>query len=97
MTIAWFIKDAGSGVLKGKDNPEHILVDKGAPEWVRLPANLGGSPARIVEVEITACPAHHKHDCRHYVIEGGDIGVAECDKFYWYRRRKQPPRPAEAR
>jgi hypothetical protein len=87
MSTAWFTKTPGSDVAVGSEDPSMLLIGSGHPDWVRLPAELGGHRVRVESVGVGPCACGDDHDARHYRLEGG-ICVAECcGKFLWYRER----------
>jgi len=89
MSVAWFDKRPGEDVAAGTEDPTMILVGAGVPDWVRLPPELGGHQAKVVEATIEPCP-RGDHDVRHLKLNNG-ICVAECSAhggFLWYRRKE---------
>ena len=73
------------GELATADLGDGFAVLLGDPDWVDLPADLGGGRARIVRTWSAPCPITGAL-AKHYELEGG-LYVAESDRFYWYRRR----------
>lgn len=67
------------------------LVGDGAPDWVRLPSELGGARIRITGSFTGPCPVCSSgHPVKHLVLESTAIRVAECvDRgFLWYRLKE---------
>ena len=88
MTIEWFDREAGDTVAHSKNDPSMVLLGNGAPDWVRLPTELGGMKLRVRGHFRGACPACEAcPDCAHLSLDEG-YGVAECVShgFLWYRR-----------
>lgn len=84
----WFNRVVGSHVAEGTTDPTMVLLGSGAPDWVRLPAELGGATLRVQGHHRGACPACEAcPDCAHLTLAEG-YGVAECVShgFLWYRR-----------
>lgn len=84
MTTMRFTKEPGSPVMQSTEEPAVLIMD-GPPDDVRLPPNLGGHIERVKESFNGPCP-HCKATVRHLVLES--CSVAECDQFYWYRKRE---------
>ena len=82
--IERFMKRPGENILPSTDDPTMLLVMDGAPDDVRLPQELGGHIERVVSSFTNPCP-HCQAPVRHLRLE--TVYVAECDQFYWYRRR----------
>lgn len=74
-----FTKHPGQAPINVEENA--VLIG-GVPDWVNLPADLGGTRADVLDSFMGACPVTKAH-VRHLVLEGG-ISVAESDQFYWY-------------
>ena len=85
MSIEWFNKKPGEGLIKDCEDGGVMLVT-GEPDWITLPAELGGQRVRILRTFSAPCPVR---GCvvKHYELDGG-YGVAESDQFYWYETRK---------
>jgi len=84
-----FQRKAGSSVAQGIDDPSMLLLDDGLPEWVRLPAELGGTQAKVLGAHAAPCPmCGTGPNVRHLELPDS-LGVAECPRhgFAWYRRR----------
>ena len=62
-----------------------VLARGTVPDWVRLPAELGGQVARVTRSKTGPCVCG-QHDTGHLVLEG-DIGVCACPEqgYLWYR------------
>lgn len=84
MTTMRFTKEPGSSVMQSTEEPAVLIMD-GPPDDVRLPPNLGGHIERVKESFQGPCP-HCRAIVRHLVLES--CCVAECDQFYWYRKRE---------
>jgi hypothetical protein len=90
--IAWFQKSPGSEVSQGVEDKTMLLVDNGAPDWVRLPSSMGGAKARVLTSTQAPCPKCNKTDpVRHLQVDarfqGRPVAVAECCRgcgFVWY-------------
>jgi len=89
MSTMWFNREAGSTVAQGTDEPETLLVGDGAPDWVRLPPELGGGQERVLGSHPAPCPMCKGDAPVRHLELAGDLGVAECVKhgFVWYRCR----------
>jgi len=75
--ILWTERAAGEIASVVKDDPTTILIG-GDPNWVRLPPELGGGVARVLETVLAPCPFHREdHRVRTHVLEG-EFYVAEC-------------------
>jgi len=88
VSVEWFTKRPGENIAVGSDDPHMALIGVGVPDWVQLPAELGGARVRVVSAAVTRCP-RGEHDVRHLKLDNG-IGVAECPAhggFLWYRPR----------
>lgn len=86
MTTMRFNKEPGSPVMQSAEGEDPaLLIMDDAPDDVRLPQNLGGHIERVKESFQGPCP-HCRRVVRHLVLES--CSVAECDQFYWYRRRE---------
>jgi len=92
MTVEWFDRGPGDTVAQGDAEHEGdgkmLLIGTDRPDWVRLPASLGGGQVRVRSSDRQACPAHKDHECLHHHLENG-VSVAECDQFYWYTPRSR--------
>ena len=87
MTTAWFQKRAGSDVHESTEDETMVLVGDVIPDWVRLPAELGGARVPVHGATAAPCPmCRDGHPVRHLKVEGS-LGVAECRQhgFVWYR------------
>jgi len=86
----WFSKKPGSHVHQGVDDPTMLLVGAGAPDWVTLPPELGGTKAKVLGAFQAPCPMcapQDLSDVPHLAVEGDNF-VAECLEhgFAWYRK-----------
>jgi len=81
----WFDREPGSPVAQGKDDPTMLLVGGNKPDWVRLPRELGGAKAKVLDILAGPCPKCDGETVKHFVLDL-DVGVAECPKegFLWY-------------
>ena len=88
MSTLWFDRHPGDTVkqldAEHEGDGKMLLIGTDSPDWVRLPAELGGERARVRASVRARCPAHRDHDCVHHHLENG-VSVAECDQFYWYK------------
>jgi hypothetical protein len=82
MSTEWFDRSPGDVASPNVDDPSMLIVGAGSPDWVVLPAQLGGERRRVTRSFVDACPCGG-HDVRH--LHAGDVGVAECRQFLWYR------------
>jgi len=83
----WFNRRPGDIAAESTEDPTATLVGSAPPDWVRLPAHLGGQQLRVLGHEESTCP---KCDAPARRLELEDnYGVAECRAcgFVWYRRR----------
>ena len=83
----WFEKSPGSEVHESTEDETMVLIGAVIPDWVRLPAELGGARVRVLGAFEAPCPlCGDDHSVRHLRVEGG-LGVAECHEhgFVWYR------------
>lgn len=84
----WFNRTPGSDVSESTETEEAaLLIGDPTPDWVRLPADLGGAPARVHGHGTAPCPlCDSDTGVRHLHLEDG-LGVAECSVhgFVWYR------------
>jgi hypothetical protein len=90
MTIERFIRDAGSNLFVGKDDPRMCLADTGEiPDWVKVPEETGhGGLCRCLAITVGPCPIDgHTEECRHFILDG-PVSCVECvinKQFLWYR------------
>ena len=98
----WFKKAAGARAARGIDEPRMLLIGDTVPDWVRLPAELGGMRVRVLEAYEGPCPRCDdvvptlRLNAGTMEYRGGGKGamdhihVAECasDGFIWFRRAK---------
>lgn len=80
-----FTKTPGSDFMPSTEDETMTLLMPGPPDDVRLPPELGGHIEDVVNSFMGPCP-HCQHRVRHLVLK--TVSVAECDQFYWYRRKK---------
>lgn len=97
MSIETFIKEAGSDVGVGKDEPM-LLYGIGKPDWVNVPDHPGlpGGRRTCHALVRGTCkvPGHQDHEGVHYILDG-PVWCCECyigKQFQWYRT---PPDGAE--
>jgi len=91
MTIAWFEKTAGNDVAPSTEDPAMSIVGCDVPDYVHLPAELGGERVGVTFAVLKECP-RGEHAVRHLALENG-LAVAECPEhggFLWYRRKATP-------
>jgi len=89
MTTEWFTRRPGYAAMGitfdvSEEVPGMVIISDGTPDWIRLPADLGGERRRVDLVfKASGCPCGKRHRVRHIVA--GDISVAECaDMFRFY-------------
>lgn len=90
VTTEWFDKRPGENIAVGSEDPTMLLIGAGVPDWVQLPAVLGGARVRVLCARVAPCP-HGDHEVRHLRLdEPSGICVADCGLhgFLWYRARK---------
>lgn len=60
------------------------------PDWVRLPAQLGGGRRAVLGNKVVTCPCGGPHKVRELDL-GDRMFVAECPvkNFMWYRRPEE--------
>ena len=89
MTIEHFIKTAGSDIVQSVEDPSMSVVGCDVPDYVHLPAELGGSMVGVRYGVFECCP-RGEHLVRHLVLENG-LAVAECPAhggFMFYRHEE---------
>lgn len=90
MTIERFTKRAGDTVAHGTDDSRMTVVGDVRPDFVALPANLGGGTARVTGASLEPCPRDGSHNAWTLAVTHGRVThVAECPEhggFLWYRR-----------
>jgi len=99
--IAWGERRVGertmevdAGMPDDSTGPGLVMsLEPVVPDVVQIPETLGGGQRRVRQVIRAACPKELQHgDVTHYILEGGDIDVAECGacgEFIWYRGREK--------
>lgn len=88
MTYAKFTKKAGERVSSSTEDPSMFLVGDTVPDWVELPAELGGGRRDVLGSRQVRCPCGRgEHSVRELDL-GEQLHVAECPVrgFLWYRR-----------
>lgn len=88
MSTAWFNKKPGSEVHESIEDDTMLLLGDATPDWVRLPAELGGAQVRVLGAHAASCPlCRNDQPVRHLRVED-ELGVAECREhgFVWYRK-----------
>lgn len=89
MSTLWMDREPGK--MRTVKAPEggYITVI-GAPDWVRLPDELGGKKVRVLGQTVSVCVCGDDHNVTHFELEG-PVGVAECDRigFAWYMKEKK--------
>lgn len=89
----WFERRPGDLASQGTDDPSLVLVGDGVPDWVRLPAELGGGQVKVLGHHTAPCPmCKSQHPVRHLRLKRG-YGVAECGRcgFVWYQQPEASP------
>ena len=96
MSEMWFERELGSPVSKGITDPTSLLLGHGAPDWVRLPQEIGGTRAKVVEAIAAPCPCESGHTVRHLILDL-PVSVAEfpLKGFLWYERPEPPTKREE--
>ena len=86
--VRWYDRQAGSQAAQSQDDPGEMMLGSPTPDWVRLPQELGGAPARVIDRVVRPCPACRDHNVRHYKLDAV-VDVAECKTrgFLWYRKQ----------
>ena len=88
MSTMWFTRTPGSIVDESSEEEGALLIGRGDPDWVRMPAELGGRELKVLEARPGVCPKCGAQ-ARHLDLEDR-YGVAECpgDGFVWYRTKE---------
>ena len=84
---AWFEKVPGVDIAASLEDPAMALVGDLVPDWVRLPAELGGARVPVLERFTTGCLCRACGTVEHLRLPDG-IAVAEClsgPSYLWYR------------
>lgn len=83
-----FTMTIGDTMMQSVDDPTMHLLGDGVPDYVCLPADLGGGRRMVQSARTVQCPCGNGHDVRELAL-GQRLYVAECDRrgFLWYRRR----------
>lgn len=82
----------GQRVVQLDDDPTGVLIYDGVPDWVTLPAELGGTRATVKHGLNEPCPCGTGHTSLTLVLDAthGDKGlhVAECATrgYLWFAR-----------
>ena len=97
--IEWFTRKPGGGLDISVEDPSLALLGNEVPDWVKLPAELGGVKVRVEGARIAPC-AKCGGRCRHLKLAPVVLGrnvigvapvsvkVAECNNgcgFVWYK------------
>ena len=91
----WFERTPGSPVAQGTTDPTSLIITDDTPDWVRLPAELGGAKMRVEKAVIAPCPSCPPFEgeklVRHLFLEGSKLAVAECSEhgFQWYMKPQE--------
>jgi len=87
---AKFTKYAGDPVAQSTEDPAMQLVGTFVPDWVTLPAELGGGRRTVQGHAVVRCPCGQRHAVQELDL-GANLFVAECSfkGFLWYRRQPQ--------
>jgi hypothetical protein len=81
-----FTKTPGSVFMPSTEDETMAMIMDGPPDDVRLPPELGGCIEDVQSHHLGPCP-HCQREVRHLVLK--TVNVAECDQFYWYRRKDE--------
>lgn len=67
-------------------SPSFMVVDR--PDWVVLPAQLGGGRVNVIGEHMRACPRCEAAS-RTYELENGLIAIAcaPCNQYFWAKPR----------
>ncbi len=91
MTTEWFDKKPGQDPVQvAEDGSAMTVLGGGAPDWVRLPPELGGVRTRVTGSGRAPCPKCGAGGSLHMETDADSICVAECVGvcgFVWYRMR----------
>lgn len=88
----WGEQRPGERAFQPAEETNLLIVHNGVPDWVRLPAQLGGQPVRVTGGERRPCPCGGTHQSLVLVLdEPTGICVAECQVrgFLWFRCEKK--------
>ena len=66
--IMWFDKDS-SGTLFDPKTQSYVVMLPSVPDYVKLPAELGGHTARVLSGFQSSCPQRCGTQCIHYALE----------------------------
>lgn len=89
MDTLWFERRPGEFASPCTDESETgavlVMHPESSPDWVRLPADLGGTRLRVLKSFTGPCPKCESQ-VKHMELAGGYY-VAECRAhgFLWYR------------
>lgn len=69
-----------------------VLRHGGVPDWVTVPAELGGGRAKVTGAETLPCPRHpEKHSVLTLRLDKeyneATLCVAECEEYLWHTRK----------
>lgn len=81
-----------AGELAVAPDGQGYMALLGTPDWVNLPAQLGGGRARVVDVRSGVCliAGCNGQDAQYLMLDNG-MGVSECtmcNQFGWFRPRE---------
>lgn len=87
----WFDRKPGESASQSTSDPHMVLIGSdSAPDWVRLPPELGGRQVKVTGGFGAKCPKCRGPECQHLVLDA-DVCVAECGAgcgFVWYGKPK---------
>ena len=84
----WGTKSAGSSVAEGEDGVAFVAE---VPDYVQLPASLGGTRHPVAKAYVRDCPCRAGHQSKTFALEGTTIQVSECPLkgFLWWRESRK--------
>lgn len=87
MSTLWFERHAGEMASRGVTDPSSFIIGADVPDWVRMPAELGGAKVKVEGAVKARCVCSRDHDVRHIVLADSEVHVAECPikGFLWYK------------
>ncbi len=92
MTETWWgTKGPGEHpVRENEDGAAEIFILNDAPDWVRLPSELGGARVRVLDSSLDPCPCQMAHSTVRHTLDhlhrGKTVFVSECEYegFLWH-------------
>lgn len=73
--------------LKSGEVPLYNSGDEATPQWIRLPKELGGKRAKVIDNFVAKQCICNKHPARVYILDG-EYAVVECltKGFAWIKK-----------